>query len=281
MPSTLYQSAVASLLEDERESLSTFETWLPERIRENLRSESHLVGDHPWGHDVALTEFLRQCAREHGKVATDPERQTCYEGSCTSFEGKGLRIERDHLPGTLLRYSRHEPTVLDLIERVLTDRVKQEVIDKKVTLEEAFVRLGSVSWDPTLVEDLRLGGGAMVFATFEHPAGAPRNHAGNMAAALALPPGPRVKEKILVEFSYPTGSVSNHRFPTVADAGWVEEFQPAPEVEPDPVRRENCHGWTRPLDTRPRQQPQPELVHENGSLRVLDGPPRFVGRYVT
>ncbi|HEX4961747.1 MAG TPA: hypothetical protein VF173_12965 [Thermoanaerobaculia bacterium] len=288
MPCNLYQSAAASLLEDERESLATFEDWLEDlsessgrafrgdQILDNLRSESHLLGDGTWGDASEMTEFLRCCVQGHAGVATDQERETGYKSSCLTFEGKGFPIERDHLPDKLLRYSRDEPTALDLIGRVLTDRVKQDVIDKKISLADAFARLGPSSWDSGLVDDLRLGGGAMVFATFEHPAGAPRDHAGNMAAALALPPRPRRRKEILVEFSYPTDSVSKYRFPTVADAGWVQEFKPAAEMEPSRDRPETCFGWTRPTGG---WRPQPELVHGNESLRVLDGPPRFVGRY--
>jgi hypothetical protein len=279
MPSDLYRSAVASLQAEERDTLTTFETWLPDRLLENLRSESHLVGDNAWGHSAALKEFLLWCAREHANVDMDEERQRGYEGSCTSFEGKGLRIEPHHLPGTLLRYSRNAPLVLELIEPFLPDRAKQDALDDTLSLEDAFRWLSPVAWNPSLIEESLLLGGKeakMVFATFEHPAGAPRNHAGRMAAALALPRRPRTEGEILVEFSYSTDSVTNHRFPTVADAGWIQEFQPAPEEEPDSARRETCYGRTRPLGPWP---PQPELVHENKPLRILEGPPRFVGRY--
>ncbi|HEV7509699.1 MAG TPA: hypothetical protein VGS07_32805 [Thermoanaerobaculia bacterium] len=291
MPSDLYRSAVASLLEEERETLTILEAWLqdlqeisgdPGRgdcILKNLQSESHLLGDGPWGHVAELAEFLRQCGREHAQGVTEKERQLGYKDSCASFEGKGFKIEQENLPGTLLRYSRNAPLVLELIEPFLPDRAKQDALYDPLSLEDAFTWLSSASWNPSLIEDgLLLGGkeAKMVFATFEHPVGAPRNHAGNMAAALALPRRPRIEEEILVEFSYSTDSVSNYRFPTVADAGWIQEFQPAPELEPDPARRETCCGWTRPLGPWP---PQPELVHENKSLRILDGPPRFVGRY--
>jgi hypothetical protein len=288
MPSDLYQSAMASLLEEERDTLTKLEAWLQEisgdpgrgdRILENLRSESHLLGDGLWGHTVELTEFLRHCGREHVKSVTDEECQTGYKNSCAAFEGKGLKIEQENLPSILLRYSRNAPLVLELIEPFLPDRAKQDALDDTPSMEDAFMWLGSVSWDPSLIEESLLLGGKeakMVFATFEHPAGAPRNHAGNMAAALALPRRPRIEEEILVEFSYSTDSVSNHRFPTVADAGWIQEFQPAPEVEPDPARRETCYGRTRPLGPWP---PQPELIHENKPFRILNGPPRWVGRY--
>ena len=276
MPSTLYQSAVASLLKDEKESLSTFEAWLPERIRENLRSESHLLGDRPWGHAAELAELLRRCALEHGKVATDTERQTCYEGSCTSHEGKGFPIERDRLPERLLRYSRSGTVVRTLLRKALGRQAKKNLNRGLISVDEALVGLGTSPWDPKRMgEEDRLGRGKMVFATFEHPAGAPRDSAQGMVDSLALPLGPS-KNEILLEFSYTADSVTNHRFPTVADAGWIPEFQPASEVEPDSARPETCCGWTRPRGAWP---PQPEVVHGNGPLRILDHPPRFVGRF--
>ncbi|MBW8875455.1 MAG: hypothetical protein JF614_10880 [Acidobacteria bacterium] len=274
--SDLYQRAVASLLEEERESLTVLETWLPDRLPENLRSESHLLGDRPWGDPAELAKFLRCCSREHAKVETDEERRTGYQGSCTSFEGKGLPIERDRLPDRLLRYSRSDTVTRALIKKALGRQAKGSLNRELISIDEALAGLSTFSWDPRRMgEEDRLGRGKMVFATFEHPAGAPRDSAQGMAEALALPRGP-LKDEFLLEFSYPTDSVTNHRFPTVAEAGWVPEFQPALEVRPDPARPDTCWGQTRP---RGSSTPQPELVHGNASLRVLDRPPRFLGRF--
>ena len=122
-----------------------------------------------------------------------------------------------------------------------------------------------------------LGKADCVFATFEHPGGAPRDDALGMAEALALPlmASPVSVDEFLVELSYPTNSVRNHRFPTVADAGNHPLFEPAREVAPNPAAPETCTGWTKPLG---KHRPQAEIVHGNDSLRILNRAPRLVGR---
>jgi hypothetical protein len=116
----------------------------------------------------------------------------------------------------------------------------------------------------------------MVFATFEHPAGAPRDDATALSRALALPvwQRPRTEPEILVELSYPTAAVQDHRFATVADVHWGPLFRPSPEEAPEPARPASGCGWTEPLGAYP---PQPEIVHRNAPLQVLSGAPRFVG----
>jgi hypothetical protein len=103
------------------------------------------------------------------------------------------------------------------------------------------------------------------------------NDARALAEALALPclVEPRTADELLIELSYPTRAVGEMRFPTVADAGLVHLFRPAPEIEPSSGEPETCYGWTEPIGAHP---PQPEVVHVNASVRVLDRPPRFVGR---
>jgi hypothetical protein len=142
--------------------------------------------------------------------------------------------------------------------------------------ETLFARLRSRWAASRLTATNRLGRGDEIFATFEHPAGAPRDDAEALSRALALPlwQGPRSKMEILVEMSYPTDAVADYRFPTAADAGWIHLFHPAPEEEPDSGRPETCCGWTAPLGPYP---PQPEIVHDNAGLQVLSEPPRFVG----
>jgi hypothetical protein len=119
--------------------------------------------------------------------------------------------------------------------------------------------------------------GRVVFATFEHKAGAPRSSALAMIEALALPVLVRISgdEEILFELTYETDSVADYRFPTVADAGSWHLFEPAQEWAPDPVAPATCWGWTKPVGTHP---PQPEIVHSNESLRILRASPRFLGR---
>jgi hypothetical protein len=143
--------------------------------------------------------------------------------------------------------------------------------------DAASRRLAS-AWDPSrLTKADRLGEARCVFATFEHPGGAPRDDALGIAEALALPlmTSTTSVDEWLVEFSYPTDKVTDHRFPTVADAGEHALFEPAPEVAPDPAAPKTCTGWTRPLG---KHRPQPEIAHRNDSLRVLNRAPRLVGR---
>jgi hypothetical protein len=289
MPSNLYQAAVASLSDEERNAFVALETWLEAvttgahrpvqslRVVENLRAECHLLGDNAWGDPRELAEFLKRCAEEHGTLTSDLERYDGYEGQCTAHQGKGLRIDPAHLPPVLLRYVRSRELVGKLVEKILGDAARADFQTGRLTVDDALEQVAD-SWDPAALEDEdRLGADwdQVVFATFEHPAGAPRDQALGMAEALALPVRPR-REEILVELSYGVDSAPNHRFPTIADAGLAHEFQPAPEVEPNDGHPGSRWGWTRPFGSWP---PQPELVHDNVSLKVLDGPPRFLGRY--
>jgi hypothetical protein len=288
MPSNLYRLALEALSDDEKATLAEFETWMEalqidvggrktqgDHVLGNLREESHLLGEGAFGDCSELVSLLKCCCEEHARSSSDSERYNGFGGVCGSHEGKGLRIDRERLPDTLLRYGRNMALFEKLVANVLGDRARKDLINGRISFEEAFSRLVA-SWDPSAVADhVRLGGSTVVFATFDHSAGAPRSDAAALAQALALPVQPGRKE-ILMEFTYPTDSVANHRFPTVADAGWAHEFQPAPDAAPDPVRDETHWGWTRPLGAGPAQ---PELVHDNQSLRVLSAPPRFVGRY--
>jgi hypothetical protein len=151
-------------------------------------------------------------------------------------------------------------------------KVARSRFDSELFIEDILANVAA-SWDLVVIDDLRLAKGTAVFATFEHPGGAPRDDAPALAQALALPT--RTDEALLIELSYPTKAVNDTRFPTVADAGLMPRFRPAPEVEPSSGYPETCCGWTEPLGAQP---PQPELVHANAALTVLDRPPRLVGR---
>jgi hypothetical protein len=144
--------------------------------------------------------------------------------------------------------------------------------------ETAFSRL-RVLWSASRLkatDRLRPKEEDKIFATFEHPAGAPRDEATALSRALALPFWQRLRTglEILVELAYRTDAVEGYRFPTVADSGWVHLFRPAPDEAPASERSASCCGWTEPLGPYP---PQPEIIHDNAPLRVLSGPPRFVG----
>jgi hypothetical protein len=121
-----------------------------------------------------------------------------------------------------------------------------------------------------------LASGSTVFATFRHAGSPPDCDPGAISDAFALPLVPPASglETILVRFNYETSSVSDYRFPTVADVGWFDLFWPAPYRWPNVGDPKTLVGWTKPLNS---QKPQPEIVHSNASLTVLTAPPFFVG----
>jgi hypothetical protein len=266
--------------------LATFEAGLKKhraadadgrKLAANLELEAHLVGDNAFGDASELISFLKLCAGGCAGAARATTGLDAYWLACGSFELRGLAIPRDHLPPKLLHYSSNRKLVATILEKQLGIAARMAFDAGTMTPEDAFHQL-SLKWTSSkLTPKERLGGGKAVFATFEHRAGAPRNSALAMTQALALRVSVRVLsgEQILFEFTYPTDSVENHRFPTVADAGSWHLFEPAGETEPNPAVPETCCGWTKPLGAQP---PQPEIVHANGPLRILSASPRFVGR---
>ena len=275
-------------MDDERTAFESWTSWLEThalsspggsqdgaKVLENLQAEAHLVGDRSFGDPSELAELLRCCASRLAPLPLS-ERPAGYDGVCQEYGGRGLRVPREHLPDGLLRYSNSRTMAADLIERMLGKRARDAFDRGALPPETLFARLRSRWAASRLAATNRLGRGEEVFATFEHPAGAPRDDAEALSRALALLmwQGPRSKIEILVEMSYPTDAVTDCRFPTAADAGWIHLFRPAPEEEPDSGRLETCCGWTAPLGPYP---PQPEIVHDNAGLQILNEPPRFVG----
>jgi hypothetical protein len=65
-----------------------------------------------------------------------------------------------------------------------------------------------------------------------------------MAEAFALPLRPSATGTLLFEFSYLRDKADNHRFPTVADAGFIHLFRPAREVPPDSAKRRSADSST-------------------------------------
>ncbi|MFY9824378.1 MAG: hypothetical protein WAM82_23585 [Thermoanaerobaculia bacterium] len=284
MPSHLYQSALASLDKGERSSLVEFEQWVAGYVKDdlgrmvqgkgvlaNIREESHLLGHGAFGDCAELAGFLKRCALGFSGAATDEDRYFEYESACSAHEGRGMPVERTRLPDNLLRYSKSHRAVLELVETFLGRSARFDLERGTYRPEEAFADLAA-EWDSSRAPG-RLAAGDIAFATFDHEGEAPRNDARALAQILALPV--RSSDKVLVEYSYPTDAVRDYRFPTVADVGWMHEFQPAPELAPDSARPETQVGWTRPIGGGVSQ---PELVHGNEALRVLDRPPRLVGR---
>jgi len=282
MPSKLFIEALAALSSGDAKAFLAFGAWLGSmaggpRLVGNLQRESHLVGDEGFGVPRECASFLRRCATGHAKGKTDRQRCRSHAAACTAHQLRGLRIPRPHLPNGLLRYRASTRTAGELLERMLGPRARRFLKAGAMDTDEASRRLAS-AWDPSkLTKGDTLGRAGCVFATFDHPGGAPRGDALDMAQALALPAAssPVSVDEAMVEFSYPTDSVRNHRFPTVADAGDHPLFEPAKEIPPNPGAPETCTGWTRPIG---KHSPQPEIVHRNNSLRVLDRAPRLVGR---
>lgn len=286
MASTLYRRAVGVLPDDEGEALSSFESWLAScredrcdgsKLVANIRSESHLVGDGEFGHPEELAAFLKLCAAAYIRVKSRPARWRRYLAACGAHGLKGLTIPGGRLPGTLLRYSTSRRVAAVVVERVLGKAARAAFDNGTLPARDAFSRVAAFWAASRMTAENKLAVRRSVFATFEHEAGAPRDDAAAMAQALALPVAvrPMDTDAILFEFSYAADAVRGHRFPTVADARGHHLFQPAPEVEPDWSVPPTCWGWTDPLGGQP---PQPEIVHENESLRILSAAPRFVGR---
>lgn len=183
---------------------------------------------------------------------------------------------REHLPDALLRYVTSRAVAANLIERMLGRLGRDDFDSGLLPPETLFARLRRF-WRPARLRTTdRLAGGKKVFATFDHPEGAPREDAKRLSQALSLSfwQNPRRDMELLVELTYSTDAVRNHRFPTIADAGWGCLFRPAPEQVPDGSIPTACCGWTEPLGPHP---PQPEIVHDNAPLQVLSEPPRLVG----
>ena len=195
------------------------------------------------------------------------------------FQGRGLRVPREHLPNRLLRYSTSVRLLEQLVEELGVGDLAQ--VDVSHDPKSAFRKIRK-KWDPSQIKRAMLGPPKpKVFATFEHEPTGRLNRKDAVAVSKALgllflellPTG----EGILFEFSYPSDAVQDPRFPTVADAGWNSSFQPAVEREPEPGDSRTWWGWTRPVGPYP---PQPEIVHDNVSLRIVKDKPRWVEGFV-
>lgn len=281
MPSRLFAAAASRLGAAERRRLRKLRDELratgqpsDRQLVANLESEAHLVGDRDFGDADALVSFLRTCASPSSKRRG---AATCYRESCGGHQVQGLQIPAAHLPAGFLRYTTSRQLASAMVERVLGTRARDD-FDADLRTDDLFSELAA-EWDSSLLDGLVLGRSRAVFATFEHPAGAPRHDARALSQALTLPiwsaPGVGGDDHLLVELSYPASAIPETRFPTVADAGLIHLFRPAPEVRPDPADAVTCCGWTAPIGLHPAQ---PEIVHTNVSATILDRPPRFVGR---
>jgi hypothetical protein len=247
------------------------------RLRANLQDESHLVGARAFRSPQELAAFLKTCGLAHAKATSELNRRDAYTASCEAFQLKGMDIGSDDLPNGLLRYSTSRNMAATLAERILGKMARRDFDSGVMSVEDAFNRIARFWSVSKLTDGDALGRSSAVFATFDMGGTVPRDDARAMADALALPVLLRLSgpDQILFVFSYTRDAVHGIRFPTVADAGLFHLFQPADEVLPDPSVPQTLWGWTRPLRG---QQAQPEIVHANAPLQVLDRPPTFVGR---
>jgi hypothetical protein len=284
MPSRLYTEARNSLSRTETRQVEDFQSWLSAcaepafdgaRVALNLQEEAHLVGDDGFGVPSELAAFLRECGAAHAKASSKSNRRAALRAACSRFELRGLNVERAHLPPRLLRYSANVNLAASLIERVLGKSARLNFENGTLSPADAFKQMAR-RWKFSMKAPERLSGALAVFATFDHPGGAPRNDAARLANAMALPAILRAGtgDQMLFEFAYDRDSVRGHRFPTVADAGDFHLFLPAAEIPPDPSVPQSLCGWTKPLGGEPCQ---PEIVHENATFDIVKDAPRFVG----
>lgn len=286
MSSKLYKKATVLLTPPQRSAFGDFIDWLGNyaspavrgaKLKKNLENESHLTGNEAFGDERVLAGFLAKCGSTYRNAATDQDKADRYARVCNAHQGEGLRIPADRLPDSLQRYSVSKKLFMALVEYILGDAAKKDVDDGNLSVSEAF-RLLAADWNSAHLPGEKLGGGRHVFATFGAsqtiPAGA-RALLEALASPVLLPPS---KDVILFELEYAADSVTDHRFPTVADAELVHFFEPAQERKPVPSKPDTCYGWTKPVGS---QDPQPEIVHKNAFVWILNQSPKFIGELTT
>jgi hypothetical protein len=283
MKSKLFQTAEAALTPSEVDGLRSFEDRLSKiglrssefvdgrQLVDNLQSETRMTGDGRPDDATVLSEFLRRCAQN---VATSRMLLEGYASLCVDFAGEGQRILRGCLPDDLLRYTTNRRLASMMIERVLGLTARVNFDRGLLTAEDAFTKMEKF-WTPAPDDSEEHLGGSFLFATFEEDA-APRDDAKAMAAALALPIllSPNLTDEFLYELTYPTDRVLRYKFPTVADASLAHVFRPCVDVPVHESHPLGCYGRTNPFNDA---MPQPELLHEGETARILSAPPRYVG----
>src|SRR5689334_4684685 len=224
MPSKLYTSARSTLASTDRKSLAAFDSWL-KRVRAsaagdpvdgkqlcaNLKREAHFTGAGAFGDATELTGFLTRCAQTHRSIKGMKRRVDGYRDTCDAHSARGLAIPANDVPEKLLRYSTSRFAAALIVERVLGKMARVEFDAGRLSPEDAFRRIAARWRSSSMTPTEKLGGGSVVWATFRHRKGTPRDDAKGMAEALALPLRPT--DRILIEFSYSRDKVNNHRFP--------------------------------------------------------------------
>ena len=279
--SNLYKAARMALTVPQREALDRVLKWMraqvwwkrdrPPKVASNLKkkNEYNLVGEGNPEHQ-AYTRFLEKVA-ELDSIA-EHDRYEEYGRVCQSAWKRGRRVAPARLPDRLYRY-----VMLGAIrawgEKVGMSRqwrlgLEAEPAKKWGELIEMFKS------DKKLYEECELARpDCPVWATFDDPRDEDwklpsdvRDDPTLMAEHLAL----RTEMPdavILVELVYNKSAAKDTRYPTVAEAGREQRFKSvSPAVSP--------WGLTNPLE----QPHQPEVVHENARLTVLEDEPRLLGK---
>ena len=295
MPSTLYMQAKGEISRRDPAmagQFEAFEQWLSnsehvsvpkhstgERLLDNLRQEAHLCGESGYGDHSELAAFMEDCALLFGRAASEEERVQMFARSCEKYYRRGLRIPLAVLPPLLERYVSHRKAI-----ELLLNRTAGPVAATQFRMEQISIivaeKLIQENWAYSRFRDEdKLARDVMVFAAPVRGKWPDNTDALAIAESFGLPIafGDGVERfHNLVRYEYDTHAVSNHRFPTFADAGRFPGFLPAPETCPDPKSPDTCWGWTKPLG---RNEKRPEIIHDNASLRVLKSPIRYVGSF--
>jgi hypothetical protein len=287
LPSQLYEAAYGLLAADAQQSLHTFREHFTAHSRKidgdtaqiwsNIEAESHMTVPHGFGDSTTYGRFLAACG---GIGATDHET-LCehYSGACQLFAGQGLDIPAARLPELLFRYSRSVTGFAKALNSSRGSVARDMAVSKTVNYREAFEKLAR-QWSGGVYppDTVRLAGRLdtlYAWATFDHPATqVDRSNPTAVIDALALPiSNDPAGDNIVYEMKYHRDMVTGHRFPTVADAGMMAEFRPAPEVQPDPTDSRACCGWTH---ARGGEQNQPEILHNNAPVNICLSAPRLI-----
>ena len=295
MPSSLHRNATRLLGQRDAlllEAWERFEQWLRSsttvalpwqanglKLADNIALEAHLVGNRTFGDAEEFSSFMEYCVRAFESAATEEDRIETFRRSCRDFTRRGMIVGFGVLPNILFRYCSEKPLEIAL-GRMVGDYAVLQLQRKQISLSDAEQQVRD-NWDPNLLQDAdMLARGDFAFATFGNatiPHGASARH---VAECLALPcvvPDGKPRRRFLVKLSYPKATVQNHRFPTFAEAETFPYFQPAEEEAPDPSVEARCVGWTKPIGAGSKQ---PELIHDNASLRILSSRIELLGSFI-
>jgi hypothetical protein len=296
MPAALYFSAKSvaeSAGPDIADLLGKFESWLFSSLEvampwhstgaqlvENLREEAHFCGDASYGDPNDFALFLIDCAREFSIATSEYDKCVAYRKVCQRHTRKGSKILVGALPTILIRICGSPAILVMALQRMVGDAAVEQLKRKEISILDAE-ELVRVNWDPSLFDPSDcLARGDTVFATLYSSALLALD-AQSVAECLGLPCATspstgRIRSWHITACEYNATAVSNHRFPTIADAETFPGFRPAPDLIPDRSDSSSCFGWTKPIGTG---DPQPELVHNNSSLRVARAPIRYLGSF--